>query len=144
MILDKDLGHPETKRETAGAPQSSRPSRRAGERIGAVGVEDRRGAHAVVRPGVRRSEANGDGGRVMVMSRPEETRTFARKAGRFSLMSAAIIAVSLLGAALFDALVPDARFSSTSDLPHLAAWMAGALVGLAAGIAALFKAGTNR
>lgn len=80
----------------------------------------------------------------MVMNRPDDTRTFARKVVRFSLMSAAIIIVSLLSAALFEALVPDAHFSPTSYLPRIAVWMAGAVVGLAAGIAALFKAGTNR
>jgi hypothetical protein len=127
LILDEDLGHADPARETAGAPRPSRP-----------------GAHTAVRPSARRSEATGEGGRVLVMSKPEDSRTFARKAARFSLMSAAIIAVSLLTAALFEALVPDTHFSPTSYLPHIAVWMAGAIVGLAAGIAALFKAGTSR
>jgi hypothetical protein len=59
-------------------------------------------------------------------------------------MSAAIVAVSLLTALLFSALVPDEHFASSSSLPKLAAWMGGAAVGLAAGIAALFKAGNHR
>jgi hypothetical protein len=58
-------------------------------------------------------------------------------------MSAAIVAVSLITAALFSALVPSEHFSSTSSLPKLAAWFGGALVGLAASVAALFKAGTR-
>jgi len=89
-------------------------------------------------------EANGEGGRVMVATNPAVERTFPRKTARFILMSAAIVAVSLITAALFSALVPDDHFSSTGSLPKLAAWMGGALVGLAAGIAALFKAGTHR
>jgi len=80
----------------------------------------------------------------MVASRPDATRSFARKAARFLLMSAAIIVVSLMSAALFEALVPDDQFASTSFVPHLAAWMVGASVGLVAGIAALYKAGSNR
>jgi len=80
----------------------------------------------------------------MVTSNPVVVRTLPRKAVRFLLMSAAIVAVSLMTAALFSALVPDEHFSSTSYLPKLAAWMGGALVGLAAGIAALFRAGTHR
>ena len=126
MIPDDDLLHGNGTGETAGAPQPPRPSRPA------------------IRPGPRRSEPIGENGRVMVMSRPDDTRTFARKAARFFLMSTAIIAVSLLSAAIFESLVPDAQFSSTSYLPRVAVWMAGAMVGLAAGIAALFKAGSNR
>lgn len=80
----------------------------------------------------------------MVTNKPDTTRSFARKAARFFVMSAAIIVVSLLSAALFEAVVPDDHFSSTSFLPHLAGWMAGASVGLVAGIAALYKAGGHR
>jgi len=97
----------------------------------------------VIHPGARRVEPNGDAGRVLVTSPPDATRTFARKTARFFVMSAAIVAVSLLTAVSFDALVPSDHFS-TSYLPHLAAWMGGAFVGLAAGIAALYKAGTHR
>ena len=80
----------------------------------------------------------------MVTSAPVTARTLPRKAARFLIMSAAVVAVSLMSARVFSALLPDDHFSSTSFLPKLAAWMGGALVGLAAGIAALFKAGTHR
>lgn len=109
-----------------------------------VGTQDRGGPQAVLRSGERRSEPSFEGERVTGAGHPAAVRTLPRKAVRFMLMSAAIVAVSLATAALFSASLPDDHFASTSALPKLAAWMGGALVGLAAGIAALFKAGTHR
>lgn len=128
---------------TVGASQPSLPREFPGERRGAAGGPGRGGVQAVIRHGMRRDDAGAEGGRVPVSSAPDATRTFARKTVRFFVMSAAIVAVSLLTALLFNALVPNENFS-TSYLPHLAAWMGGAFVGLAAGIAALYKAGTHR
>jgi hypothetical protein len=109
-----------------------------------VGTQDRGGPQAVFRSGDRRSDPSLDGGRVTMTSNTVAARTLPRKALRFLLMSAAIVTVSLVTAALFSVFLPDEHFSTTSVLPKLAAWMGGALVGLAAGIAALFKAGTHR
>lgn len=108
-----------------------------------AGTKDRRGPQAVFRSGERRSEPDLEGGRVLVVSNPVPVRTLPRKAVRFLLMSSAIVAVSLMTAALFSKFLPDEHFSTTSYFPKLAAWTAGALVGLAAGIAALFRAGTH-
>jgi hypothetical protein len=79
-----------------------------------------------------------------VNDKQDTTRSLGNRAARFCVMSAAIIVVSLVSAALFEALAPADHLATTGFLPHLAIWMAGAFVGLAAGIAALFKAGTHR
>jgi hypothetical protein len=83
----------------------------------------------VIHPGARRGEASVDDRRALVTSPPDVTRTFARKTARFFVMSAAIVAVSLLSAALFNA--PCRAIISTTSFPQLGAWV-GAFVGLAA------------
>ena len=143
-VLDGGFELGDATRDTAGASTPSLPRAQAGERRGTVGAQDRAGAHAVIHPGARRGEASVDDRRALVTSPPDVTRTFARKTARFFVMSAAIVAVSLLSAALFNALVPSDHFGTTSFLPQLGAWMGGAFVGLAAGIAALYKAGAHR
>ena len=118
-------------------PAETRPGAQFHERRAVATTSERLGAQAVNHPALMHAEA-------VAETRPDGTKSFGRKAARFLSMSGAIVVVSLLSAALFGALVPDDPLSPTNFLPRLAAWMGGAAVGLAAGIAALFRAGSHR